>query len=60
MKYIVNVKEISYGTIEVNADSKEEAQDLAVFNYHKGFTNWMSGEYELEVTEAPKEREDAR
>ena len=65
MKYICNVKEISYGTIEVEANSRQEAQDKAEAQYQNGNTIWTSGEYEIEAEE-PKtsekkfERGDAR
>lgn len=62
MKYEVNVKEISYGYITVEAVSKEEADRLAEKAYFDGKTDWASGEYELsEAKEVPqKAREDAR
>lgn len=65
MKYICNVKEISYGTIEVEANSRQEAQDKAEAQYQCGNTYWSNGEYEID-TEEPKttekkvERGDAR
>ena len=57
-KYIVKVKEISYGNMEIEANSQEEAESLAEYKYHRGFTNWSDSDYELEVTE--KDRGDAR
>lgn len=62
MKYEVNVKEISYGYITVEASSKEEANKLAEKAYFDGNTDWASGEYELsEAKGVPqKSREDAR
>ena len=61
-KYIVNVKEISYGTIEVEANSIEEANRLAEAQYTMGNTYWSSGEYELEAEEVkpPVRTGDAR
>ena len=59
-KYIVRVKEISFGSFEIEANSQEEAKSLAVYKYDRGFTNWSDGEYELEVTEKEKDRGDAR
>ena len=35
MKYVCNVKEISYGTIEVEANSRQEAQDKADTSFIK-------------------------
>lgn len=61
-KYIVNVKEISYGTIEVEANSTEEANRLAEAQYTMGNTCWGSGEYELQAEEVkpPVKTGDAR
>ena len=59
-KFIVKVKEISYGTMEITAESKEAAESLAAYNYDRGFTEWTGGDYELEVSEAPKDLGDAR
>ena len=56
MKYLCNVKEISYGVIEVEADSRQEAQDKAEAQYQLGNTIWNSGEYEIEAEE-PKGKE---
>ena len=56
MKFICNVKEISYGTIEVEANSPKEAQDKAEAEYMNGNTIWSSGEYEIEAEEV-KEKE---
>lgn len=58
MKYLCHVKEISYGTIEVEADSRQEAQDKAEAQYQLGNTVWSSGEYEIEAEE-PKTNEKA-
>ena len=62
MKYEVNVKEISYGHVTVEASSKEEADKLAEKAYFDGNTYWASGEHEIsEAKEVPqKAREDAR
>lgn len=62
MKYEANVKEISYGYITVEANSKEEADRLAEKAYFNGNTYWTSGEYEIaEVKEVPeKTKGDAR
>ena len=51
MKYVCNVKEISYGTIEVEAENRQEAQNKAEAQYQNGNTVWSSGEYEIEAEE---------
>ena len=52
MKYLCKVKEISYGVIEVEADSRQEAQDKAEAQYQLGNTIWDSGEYEISAEES--------
>lgn len=47
MKYVFDVKEISYGCIEVEAETKEQAKEMADEQYSMGNTVWKSGEYEL-------------
>ena len=62
MKYIVKVKDISYGVIEVEAENEDQAKELADRQYSMGNTIWQSGEYELEVEErkSPARAGDAR
>ena len=52
MIYLCKVKEISYGVIEVEADSRQEAQDKAEAQYQLGNTIWDSGEYEISAEES--------
>ncbi len=47
MKYLFNVKEISYGSLEIEAESFEEAENKAVAEYEKGNTCWANGNYEI-------------
>ncbi len=47
MKYAVEVKEINYGTVEVEATSPEEALNKAEAGYSLGRTVWHPGEYEV-------------
>lgn len=61
MKYSVEVKEINYGTIVVDASSSEEAKAKADAGYTMGNTIWKSGEYELsDVKRVPDRSRDAR
>lgn len=61
MKYSVEVKEINYGTIVVDASSPEEAKVKADAGYTMGNTIWKSGEYELsDVKRVPDRSRDAR
>ena len=47
MKYVFDVKEISYGCIEVDAENENQAREMADEQYSMGNTVWKSGEYEL-------------
>ena len=61
MKYRVDVKEISYGTIIVDAVSEEEAYEKAETAYTMGNTIWNSGEYEItDAKRIPDRSRDAR
>lgn len=62
MKYLIDVKEINYGCIEVEANSKEEAYEKAEADYTLGRTVWDQGEYELSGIRPVKVRDrgDAR
>lgn len=51
MKYLIHVKDVSYGVIEVEAENEDQAKELADLQYSMGNTIWQSGEYELEVEE---------
>ena len=54
--YTVKVKEISYGSLEVEADNKEEAEELAYREYQKGNTVWYDSDYEMEVKEPTRSK----
>lgn len=55
MKYSIQVKEINYGVLEIEATSKEEALAKAEERYAMGQTVWNSGEYEFhDVNEIPQ------
>lgn len=61
MKYKVDIKEINYGTIVVDARSPEEALEIAEAKYTLGDTVWNSGEYEIsDATRLPDRSRDAR
>ena len=61
MKYSVKVKEISYGVVEVEAASAEEAEEKAESVYYDGNVIW--GISEVDCTAEPvkeRKRDDAR
>lgn len=61
MKYTVKVKEVNYGTIEVEATSPEDALGKAETQYTMGNAHWDCGDYELSDAKlAPKRDRDAR
>ena len=61
MKYSVEVKEINYGSIIVNAKSPEDALEKAEANYNMVNAVWHSGEYELsDPKRVPDRSRDAR
>ena len=51
MKYLIRVREINNGVLEVEAASEEEALEKAEDGYALGQTMWKDGEYELDVQE---------
>lgn len=55
MKYFVDVKDISYGTIEVEASNAEETEEIAQDLYFSGRINW--GEADVSYEARPDERE---
>lgn len=61
MKYSVEVKEINYGTVVVDALSPEDAKIKADAAYTMGNTVWKSGEYEFsDIRRVPDRSRDAR
>ena len=50
MKYIVNIKEISTGLYEVEADSCEEAEEAALFAAFSGDVQWESTQIDCSGT----------
>jgi len=62
MTYMVDIKEVSYGYIEVEAESAEEAEKLAHQGYDSGNVFWNKFEYELTKIkpERKKDRGEAR
>ena len=54
MKYIVDVKDVSYGRVEVEADSVEQAEEKAQDLYFSGQVNWGAADVTYDVR--PDER----
>lgn len=53
-KYTVNITETSYGFVEVEANSKEEALSLAETEYWNGNVCWNESEEEYEIDSSDK------
>ena len=51
MKYRVSVMETSYGAVDVEADSPEEARERAEEAYHQGDVHWTSSEFTAQEAE---------
>lgn len=56
MKYRINVKEINYGCIEIEAVSEQDAYEKAEAAYAMGETIWDQGNYELTDAQPIRER----
>lgn len=56
MKYIVDIKETSYGVIEVDADSKEDAEDMASDLWYEGKVEWVDCDLDVDARKAEKNR----
>ena len=56
MKYFVDIKDTTYATVEVEADSKEEAEKLAFGCYFEGIAELQDCDIEIEARRAERER----
>lgn len=57
-KFRVSVMENSYGAVDVEADSPEEAYEKAEAEYHKGNVRWTSSEFTPQEDEGMELAED--
>lgn len=55
MRYIVDVKDVSYGSVAIEADSIEQAEEKAQDLYFSGQVNW--DEADVSCSARPDERE---
>lgn len=56
MKYCVSLKEISYGSVVVEAKSKEEAIEKAEQAYYAGSVFWKDSSIETEAVHKEPDR----
>lgn len=60
MKYNVAVKEISYGSVTVEARNPKDAMEKAEQAYYSGDVYWDSSDFEATSVQREKNRGDAR
>ena len=56
MKYLVDIKDTSYATVEVEANSKEQAEEIAYARYYEGTVEWQDCDIEFEARKIEKNR----
>ena len=56
MKYLVDIKDTSYATVEVEANSKEQAEEIAYARYYEGTVEWQDCDIEVEARIIEKNR----
>lgn len=56
MKYVVDIKDTSYGVVEVDASSKEEAEEMASGLWYEGKVEWLDCDLELDAKIAERNR----
>lgn len=56
MKYLVDIKDTSYATVEVEAESKEGAEDIAFGLYSEGKIEWQDCDIDIDARKREIER----
>jgi hypothetical protein len=56
MKYMVSIKEINYGSVEVEAASLEEAKEKAEREYYNGNVFWKDTDLEYPTVRNRQDR----
>ena len=56
MRYLVDIKDTSYATVEVEAESKEAAEDIAFGLYSEGKIEWQDCDIEVEARKVERNR----
>ena len=57
MKYLVDIKDTSYAIVEVEADSREQAEEIAYGRYYEGTVEWQDCDIEVEARKAERTAE---
>lgn len=60
MKYLVSVKEVNYGAVEVEAASPDEAKEKAEQEYYNGNVYWKDTDIDYPSVRKEPDRGDAR
>ena len=60
MRYFVDIKDTSYATITVEADSLEEAEEKAQEAYYNGMVEWRDCDRDIEARIMEKDRGEER
>ena len=56
MNYLVDIKDPSYATVEVEAASKEQAEEIAYGRYYEGTVEWRDCDIEVEARKSERNR----
>ena len=56
MKYVVDIKDTSYGVVEVDASSKEEAEEMASGLGYEGKVEWVDCDLDVDARKAERNR----
>jgi len=56
MRYLVDIKDTSYATVEVEAESKEAAEDIAFGLYSEGKIEWQDCDIDIDARKREIER----
>ena len=56
MKYLVDIKDTSYATVGVEANSKEQAEEIAYGRYYEGTVEWQDCDIEVQARKVERNR----
>lgn len=60
MKYLVSVKEINYGAVEIEASSPDDAKEKAEQEYYNGNVYWKDTDLDYPSVRKEQDRGDTR
>ena len=60
MKYVVDIKDTSYGVVEVDACSKEEAEEMASGLWYEGKVEWVDCDLDVDARKAERNQGDGK